>query len=103
MPNKAVEQTTGGSAWQAKQVYAMAELAWCLAWRSATFFADPNPPRRRTARGGNQPAVTAGPMGGQMSSLEDMKKMADAKAAPLLEKLKSDPTNKDVLVQVGNL
>jgi len=40
---------------------------------------------------------------GQMPSLDQMKKMADTKAAPLLEKLKTDPTNSDLLKQVGNI
>ena len=39
----------------------------------------------------------------QMPTLDDMKKMADTKAAPLLTKLKKDPKNTAVLVQVGNI
>ena len=42
-------------------------------------------------------------MGGQMPSLEDMKGMADKKAAPLLEKLKSDPKDSTLLIQVGSI
>jgi len=38
-----------------------------------------------------------------MPSLEDMKKMADTKAEPLIVKLKSDPNNVDLLTQVGNI
>jgi cytochrome c-type biogenesis protein CcmH/NrfG len=38
-----------------------------------------------------------------MPSLEDMKKMADTKAAPLIDNLKSDPNNVDLLKQVGNI
>jgi cytochrome c-type biogenesis protein CcmH/NrfG len=38
-----------------------------------------------------------------MPSLEEMKKMADTKAAPLLEKLKGDSNNSDLLIQVGNI
>jgi len=56
-----------------------------------------------------QPAVTpgpssphAGPMGGgRMPTMQQMKQMADNKAAPLLEKLKSDPNNTALLLQVG--
>src|SRR5208337_4473844 len=44
-----------------------------------------------------------GGMAGHMPSLEDMKKMADTKAAPLIDKLKSDPNNVDLLTQVGNI
>jgi cytochrome c-type biogenesis protein CcmH/NrfG len=50
-----------------------------------------------------QPFVAAGGMGGQMPSLEQMKQMADTKAAPLLEKLKSDPNNSDLLIQAGDI
>jgi cytochrome c-type biogenesis protein CcmH/NrfG len=42
-------------------------------------------------------------MGGQMPSLDQMKQMADKKAAPLLEKLKTDPNNSDLLFQLGNI
>ena len=34
---------------------------------------------------------------------EQMKKMADTQAAPLLEKLKTDPNNDQLLAQVGNV
>jgi len=49
-----------------------------------------------------QPSAPAA-MSGQMPSLDRMKKMADTKAAPLLEKLKSDPANRDLLIQVGKI
>jgi cytochrome c-type biogenesis protein CcmH/NrfG len=45
-------------------------------------------------------------MGGQpsqMPTLDQMKQMADKKAAPLLEKLKSDPNNTDLLIQTANI
>lgn len=39
--------------------------------------------------------------GGHMPSLEEMKHMADKQAEPLLEKLKKDPGNSALLMQVG--
>jgi tetratricopeptide (TPR) repeat protein len=39
----------------------------------------------------------------QMPSLEDMKRMADQRAAPLLAKLKTDPHNADLLNHIGNI
>jgi hypothetical protein len=39
----------------------------------------------------------------QMPSLEDMKRMADKKAEPLLAKLKTDLNNPDLLNQIGTL
>ncbi len=104
MPNDAVEQATGDSVWQAKQVYAMAAVCLLLGlaigylFRGSQSSAPPVPDASSA-----QPAATAGPMGGHMPSLDQMKQMADKKAAPLLEKLKADPNNSDLLIQVGNI
>jgi len=49
------------------------------------------------------PTTMPAGIGGHMPSLEDMRGMADKKAAPLLEKLKGDPNNSDLLIQVGNI
>jgi len=43
------------------------------------------------------------PMSGRRPSLEEMKAMADKQAAPLVEKLKADPKNTDLLVQAGGI
>ena len=57
------------------------------------------PPRTGGSRAQSPPG---GAMGGRrMPTLEEMKQMADKQAAPLLEKLKSDPNNSAVLMQVG--
>ncbi|MGA7459514.1 MAG: tetratricopeptide repeat protein [Candidatus Korobacteraceae bacterium] len=39
----------------------------------------------------------------KMPSLDDMKRMADKQTAPLLEQLKKDPNNADLLNQVGTM
>jgi tetratricopeptide (TPR) repeat protein len=39
----------------------------------------------------------------KMPTLEDMKRMADKQAEPLLAKLKTDPNNAELLNQIGNL
>jgi cytochrome c-type biogenesis protein CcmH/NrfG len=104
MPNEAVEQATGGSVWQAKQVYAMSAICLLLGLAIGYLFRgsqSPAPPVPQA--GGTQPAAMAGAMGGHMPSLEQMKQMADKKAAPLLETLKGDPNNSDLLIQVGNI
>jgi cytochrome c-type biogenesis protein CcmH/NrfG len=59
-------------------------------------------PARRSA------AVTAGnpemlPSGHPVPTMEQMKAMADVKAAPLLEKLKTEPKNAKLLVQAAAL
>ncbi|MFZ0294984.1 MAG: tetratricopeptide repeat protein [Candidatus Sulfotelmatobacter sp.] len=63
----------------------------------------------RTSPVAAQPTMSAPPdesqtaqqMPHQMPSLDDMKRMADKKAAPLLEKLKSDPKNPQLENQIG--
>jgi tetratricopeptide (TPR) repeat protein len=48
-----------------------------------------------------QPLTVANPQAGPTPT--QLEQMADAQAAPLIEKLKSDPDNPDLLVSVGNL
>jgi cytochrome c-type biogenesis protein CcmH/NrfG len=102
MPNEAVEQIPGGSVWQAKQVYAMAAVCLLVGLAIGYLFrgsqSTATPEESRT-----QPAAMPGATGGQLPSLEQMKQMADKKAEPLLAKLKSDPNNSGLLLQVGNI
>ena len=50
----------------------------------------------------NSIAANHAAAGGHAVSLGDMKQMADRQAAPLLEKLKSDPKNSELLGQIGS-
>jgi len=61
---------------------------------------------------GARPTRTAGPAAQaqapangapKMPSLDDMKRMADKQAEPLLAKLKTDPNNADLLVQIARI
>ena len=103
MPNDAVEQSTPASTWNAKQVYTMAVvclvvgLAIGYLFRGSQSPAPAAPPQSATAASGTASGVQ------QMPSFEQMKHMADTKAQPLLEKLKTDPNNSDLLLQVGNI
>ena len=104
MANEAVEPGTGGSVWQAKQVYAMAVISLVVGLAIGYLFRGSQSPVAPAQPAANvQPSVPAGGMGGQMPSLEQMKQMADTKAAPLLEKLKGDPNNSDLLIQAGDI
>ena len=59
------------------------------------------PPPPQTA-GAMPPSASAASMPGRrMPTLAELKQLADKQAAPLLEKLKSDPRNSALLVQVG--
>lgn len=90
------------------QVYALAVICLVVGLAIGYLFRgsqSPAPPAQPSASApaNAQPSAPAGAMGGHMPSLEQMKQMADKKAAPLLEKLKSDPKNSDLLSQVGNI
>jgi len=99
---------SGGSAWQAKQVYAMAVISLVVGLAIGYLFRGSQSPSSSSSppagtQANAQPSVPPGHIGGQMPSLEQMKQMADKQAAPLLEKLKTDPNNSDLLFQVGNI
>jgi len=104
MPDEAGERATSGSVWRAGQVYGMAAVCLLVGLALGYLFRGSQSPVRPVPEVSSaQPAAMSRGMGGHMPSLEDMKKMADTKAAPLLAKLKSDPNNSDLLIQVGNI
>jgi cytochrome c-type biogenesis protein CcmH/NrfG len=49
------------------------------------------------------PSVPSSAMAAKMPTLTEMKQMADKQAAPLLERLKSDPNNSSLLAEVGSI
>ena len=101
MPNEAeVPQV-----WKSTHVYGMAVLCLLIGVTLGYLFrgSASRPPQ---AAPDTQPSASEGPATGthpQMPSLEDMKRMADKQAAPLLAKLKTDPRNSDLLNQIGML
>ena len=104
MENETNAQRTAGSVWQTTQVYTVASVCLVVGLAIGYLFRGSQSPERSVAQAGvTKPAAAASPTGGKMPSLGDMKAMADKKAAPLLEKLKSDPHNSDLLFQVGNI
>jgi cytochrome c-type biogenesis protein CcmH/NrfG len=108
MSSEALQQAKGESAWQAKHVYAMAVVCLLIGLAIGYLFRgsqSPAVPVKAAAmvQGVATPPTPANAMSGQMPTLDEMKQMADKKAEPLLAKLKSDPNNSDLLIQVGNL
>lgn len=105
MEEETTVQPTAAPEWQVKQVYAMAVVSLVVGLAIGYLFRgsqSPAPPTQPVIAA-SQPAPHPTGMGGQMPSLEQMKQMADSKVAPLLEKLKGDPNNSDLLVKVGDL
>lgn len=106
MVNESTTEPTAKSAWRVTQVYAMAVICLLVGLAIGYLFRGSKSPAPQPAvpetSGQSSPHTGAmGGMSGKKPSLEDMKKMADKKAAPLLEKLKSDPTNTSTIMQIG--
>lgn len=100
MVNEPTTQPIAGSSWPAKQVYAMAVVCLVVGLAIGYLFRgsqSPAVPAQPVANA--QPAAPAAGMGGHTPSLEEMKQMADTKAGPLLERLKSDPNNSGLFIQ----
>lgn len=104
MVTEANAQPASRAAWKTKQVCGMAVVCLVFGLAIGYLFRGSQPVAPPTqALDQFQQIVPAGSMDGHMPSLEQMKHMADKKAAPLLEKLKSEPTNSDLLFRVGNI
>jgi cytochrome c-type biogenesis protein CcmH/NrfG len=108
------EIETGSSAgWSSTQVYAMSVICLALGLALGYLFrgsqtqattasaatstqtVPPGMPGQAAAPGQDQPP--------KMPSLDEMKQMAMKKAEPLLEKLKTDPNNPDLLKQIARI
>jgi len=106
-------QPVAETTWPSKRVYAMAAI--CLLVGTAIGYLlhisqPPIPPpspanearvQINTPLNNSQPNSTSSTLRGHMPSLDEMKQLADKKAMPLLEKLKSDSNNIELLNQVG--
>jgi cytochrome c-type biogenesis protein CcmH/NrfG len=102
MTNPSVEPEAADQSWGPAQVYIMAAICLCLGVALGYLFRGSGP--RTAAAVQTQPA--AGPAAGaarQMPSLDEMKQMAEKKAEPLIEQLKTDPNNVEVLRQVAKI
>lgn len=92
--------------WQARQVYVLSAI--CLVLGAALGYllrgsASPQPPMPAP----NSQAATGAPgipgHSGQMPTLEQMKHMADKQSEPLLAKLRVNPGDPSLLIEVGNV
>jgi len=97
MSDEAASPTPG---WKSSQVYAMAAICLLLGVTLGYLFhGSQSQPATKPASPDASSAASAAHS--QMPSLEDMKRMADKQAQPLLAKLKTDPNNSDLLNQIG--
>lgn len=87
--------------WTSVQAYTLSVICLLVGIAGGWFVRGSQAP----AAGGMQSAATGSAVasGQPTPSPEQMKQMADAQAAPLLEKLKSDANNAGLLAEVGNV
>jgi cytochrome c-type biogenesis protein CcmH/NrfG len=98
MSEQPSESTKSVLSWQPKLVYGMASICLILGLSAGYLLrgsasATANPPSSPNAQPHTSP----------MPTLEQMKHMADKKAQPLLQQLKTDPANKDLLIKIAYL
>ena len=91
------------SRWKPAQAYVMAAICLFVGVLIGYLFrgsagVNPPAPPQAAAESGSGPA-----MGQQMPTLEQMKHMADKKAEPLLQQLKTKPNDVALLVQIADL
>jgi cytochrome c-type biogenesis protein CcmH/NrfG len=104
MTNETIAASTASRPLKATQVYAMAVICLVAGLSIGYLMRGSQAPVSHPQSVANaKPAAppVGVPGGGHMPSLEEMKQMADKQAAPLLEKLKSEPDNSAALIQVG--
>jgi cytochrome c-type biogenesis protein CcmH/NrfG len=100
-----IKKTTVTPKWTTLQAYTLAVVCLLLGiaggwlFRGSQSASSPAPETAAAA----PPSSTGMSGGNAQPSPEQMKQMADTQAQLLLEKLKSDPTNADLLASVGNV
>ncbi len=92
--------------WTPKQVYLMSAICLVVGLAFGYFFrgssATNAKPQTPVASAAGSTQAPSAPPAKSMPSLDDMKRMADKQAEPLLTQLKNDPKNAQLLVKIGN-
>jgi cytochrome c-type biogenesis protein CcmH/NrfG len=111
--NSVVDENQNAAGWKTAQVYTLSAICLLLGLALGYLFrgsqakspAVATSPQVAAAQPPTGQPSTAQPsaMPASMPTLDQMKQMADTKAAPLLEKLRNDPNDAALLVQVGRI
>ena len=98
-------QATSNEQWTSVQAYVLAVICLLVGIAGGWLIRGSQSPAATSPETASAP--TAGGMQGNSASQAptpaQLKQMADTQAAPLIEKLKSDPNNADLLASVGNV
>lgn|SRR5215469_622612 len=106
MPDPVIQNAKPQPAWSARHVYGMAVVSLAVGLLAGYLFRgsesqkpSSSPPAEAASVQGTAGAGPAHPM----PTMDQMKQMADTMAAPLVEKLKQDPNNSKLLLQLAAL
>jgi cytochrome c-type biogenesis protein CcmH/NrfG len=90
--------------WSSAQAYVLAVVCLLIGVAAGWFFRGSQSPATLASAGSAVSSSNAAGAGmGEQPTPEQMKKMADTQAAPLLDRLKSDPKNADLLASIANV
>jgi cytochrome c-type biogenesis protein CcmH/NrfG len=91
--------------WTSVQAYTLAVICLLVGIAGGWFIHGSRSPASAASEPMSSPASPAGssPAQGQAPSPAEMQKMADTQAQPLIEKLKADPANAELLASIGNV
>jgi cytochrome c-type biogenesis protein CcmH/NrfG len=102
MHNLATKTDSLRANWRPSQVYVLATVCLLIGVSGGYLFRGSEGARATAAVSADPTKTAQGEASApRMPTLEQMKHMADKKTEPLLEKLKTDPNNADLLGQVG--
>lgn len=101
-----MQEQSARPGWEARQVYLLSAI--CLLLGAALGYllrgsASPQPAASVPAAQAETAAPGMPGHSGQMPTLEQMKHMADKKAEPLLAKMRTNPNDASVLIEIGNV
>ncbi|HMD15267.1 MAG TPA: tetratricopeptide repeat protein [Terriglobales bacterium] len=97
--------STSTEQWTSVQAYVLAVICLLVGIAGGWFIRGSQSPAAAATETGSAPAASAGSadVGSQAPSPAQMEKMADTQAGPMIEKLKADPANADLLAGIGNI
>lgn len=99
------DNTSSSTNWTSVQAYTLAVVCLLLGMAGGWLIRGSQSPAAAPIETASASAPAPGTAGAGMNSQptpEQLKHMADAQAAPLIEKLKTDPNNPELLAGIGN-
>lgn len=102
MPQLPTDSTVHDEFWRPRVVYGMATVCLLLGLAIGYLLRGSESPTAKVSPTIQPNPAEGSAQGSQMPSLEQMKSMADRKVEPMLAKLKSDPKNKDLLIEIAS-